>query len=385
MHREDAPADGGLVLLRLRDLPGLNQVLGRETTDRAIKAIAQVLRAYPERGEGCLVGRLNGADFALALPVTGVAAETAASLAQALRAALPAFGPNIGVAFGAVEMGRNASLSALLGAADAALARAESSAPFAVESGEPIANGGKLLGERAWRQQILDALHQGRAHLVEFPVLDRTQRLLSLECPLRLQLEPDGAFEVAGRWLPLALRNKLTVAVDEYAVRLALAAINGDGRPRCVNVAAASLADSGFAAHLRALLIAEPSAAHQLWLEVPESAAVDRFEWVQEFGRQVRPLGVRFGLEHAGARLAQIERLYEAGVDYVKLDLAVVTGLASDVSRASHVASIVAMLHGLSLQVIAEGVSDAMDAKALWDNGLDGVTGPWASAQPIRS
>ena len=39
------------------------------------------------------------------------------------------------------------------------------------------------------------------------------------------------------------------------------------------------------------------------------------------------------------------------------------------------------MLHALSLQVIAEGVSDPMDVGALWDCGLDGVTGPWASAQ----
>lgn len=381
VQREDGPAEGGLVLLRLRDLAGLNQILGHDTTDRALKAIAQVLQAYPERGEGCIAGRLNGSDFALALPVPGIAAETAHSLAQALRASLPAFGPNISVAFGAVEMRSGAALSALLGVADAALARAEVGAPFAVETGELSEGSDRLRGEHSWRQQILDALDKGRAKLVEFPVVDRRGRRLSLECPLRLQLEDNGPYEVAGRWLPLAVRNRLTSAIDEHAVRLALAAIARDGIARGVNLSPASLSDSGFAARLRARLADDPTAARLLWLEVAESAAVDHFDWVQEFGRQVRPLGVRLGLEHAGARLAQIDRLYEAGLDYVKLDISVVAGVSSDASRAGHVASIVAMLHGLSLLVVAEGVFDPMDVRALWDCGVDGLTGPWVSAQ----
>lgn len=383
IEREDGPAEGGLVLMRVRDLAGLNQSLGHDTTDRALQAIAQVLRAYPARGEGCILGRLNGSDFAIALPVPGVAAETAESIAQALRAALPAFGPRISVAFGTVEMPHGARLSALLGAADAALARAEIDEPFTVGSAAPSsADGGRLRGERAWRQQILDALQQGRTRLVEFALLDRKGRLLALECPLRLQFEQGGDYETAGRWLPLAIRNKLTAAVDEHAVRLALAAIAADGRARCINLSPASLADSAFAARLRASIAAEAPGAHLLWLEIAESAAVEHFDWLQELGRQLRPLGVRLGLEHAGARLARIERLYEAGLDYVKLDIAVVGGIASDANRAGHVAGLVAMLHGLSLQVIAEGVVDPLDVTALWDCGVDAVTGPWASAQP---
>jgi EAL domain-containing protein (putative c-di-GMP-specific phosphodiesterase class I) len=54
--------------------------------------------------------------------------------------------------------------------------------------------------------------------------------------------------------------------------------------------------------------------------------------------------------------------------------------VASDSNRAGHVAGIVAMLHGLSLQVIAEGVDDPLDVTALWDCGVDALTGPWASA-----
>jgi len=36
----------------------------------------------------------------------------------------------------------------------------------------------------------------------------------------------------------------------------------------------------------------------------------------------------------------------------------------------------VRMLHGIGLKVYAEGVAEAEDAAALWQAGVDGLTGP---------
>ena len=196
-----------------------------------------------------------------------------------------------------------------------------------------------------------------------------------------MRLDPSGPLEVAAHWLPLATRSRLTCEIDERALALALAAIARDGQPRCVNLSPASLADSGFAARLRKQLQAEPRHARLVWLEVHESAAADHFELVRELGRQVRPCGARFGLEHAGERLSRVERLFEAGLDYVKLDGAVGQGVAADARRADFVKGLVTMLHSLSLQVIVEGVADASDAQALWALGVDGITGPVVPVQ----
>jgi diguanylate cyclase (GGDEF)-like protein len=381
LQGEDGSSEGGLVLLRVIDLAGINRMLGHEATDRMIGAVAQALQAYTQRVAGCRLGRLNGSDFALALPVGGVSLETAQAVAHALAAALPAFGHGVAVAVGAVEIRRDMPVAQLMGAADAALARAESRGPFAVEGADEMAagSGTATQGEGAWRQRITEALGERRLRLVGFPVIDARQQLVHLECPLRLQLEPGGAYETAARWLPLALRGKLTASIDERAVELALAEIARDGRPRCINLSGASLADSAFASRLRTRLAAAPAAAASLWLEVPESAAVDHFAQVQELAHQLHATGARVGLEHAGERLARIERLFEAGLDYVKLDAAVVQGIAGDDGRAHYLKSVVAMLHGLSMTVMAEGVTDASDAKALWDIGVDALTGPWAS------
>lgn len=381
LQREDGTAEGGLVLLRVIDLAGINRSLGHAGADRVITTIAQALRPYAERAKGCFLGRLNGSDFALCLPVPGVARETAQALSDALAMLLPSLGGGAAVCMGAIELRRDMTPGQVMGAADAALARAESRGGFAVELGhDESAHGLAVLGEGAWRQRIREALVQGRVHLVNYPVVNARHELIHLECPLRLQLEDQGGFEPAARWLPLAIRSRLTVDIDERALALALAEAAADGQPRCVNLSPASLADSSFAARLRALLWDSPRVARLIWLEVAESAAVEHFELLQELSRQLRPTGVRLGLEHAGERLGLIPRLFEAGLDYVKLDTSMVSGVGSDEHRATFVRGTVTLLHGLSLQVYAEGVADGNDAAVLWDCGIDGATGPWISA-----
>ena len=381
LSRDDGPAEAGLLLVRLRDLQGLNLRLGRQAVDQVLVAIAHAVKAYPERVPDCLAGRLNGADFALWLPAPGVAGETAQALAAALRVSLPTLDSAVHVAVGAVELSREQPAGVWLGEADAALARAESQPGFAVDALITRPAAGLPQGEHAWRAQIGTALAARRARLVEFPVLDRAGRVLHLECPLQVQLDANSEFEPAARWLPLALRSRLTADIDLLAVSLALDAIGRDNQPRCINIAPASLLAGNFVPRLRELVFQSPQAGRKLGLELAESAAIQHFDLLFELGRQLRPLGVKLGLEHAGAGLSQVERLYQAGLDYVKLDVAVVAGVSGDAARAAFVRGMLVMLRSLALKVYAEGLVDSLDVQALWDCDLDGVTGPWATAQ----
>lgn len=381
LQRDDGPAVGGLVLVRLRDLAGLNARLGRAAVDAVLQALVSALKAASAGQPGSRVGRLNGSDFALWLPAPGVSAGTAQELATALQDSLRAGGPGVQVAIGAVELPRERPAPVWLGEVDAALARAEhlgaQAGAVAVDAtAEP--GPGREQGEGLWRQQLQQALAARQGRLAAYPVRGRDGQLLHLECPLQLQLDEDVL--PASAWLPLAARAQLTAPVDLFAVQLALQAVAADGQPRCINIAPASLADANFAPQLRELLRQAPEAAGRLWLDLAESAATAHFDALQELARQLRPLGVRLGVEHAGAGLAQVERLYQAGLDYVKLDASVLLGVAGDPGRAAFVRGMVLMLRSLSLQVLGEGVVDADDAQALWACDLDGLTGPWVTA-----
>jgi diguanylate cyclase (GGDEF)-like protein len=374
LDSEDGAASGALVLVRLIELQSLNRTLGRAATDRVLQDAAGAMVESSRRLGAAEVGRLNGSDFALALPDVGSLREPAVDVAARLRSLLRVHDGGAHAVVGAVRWWHGAPMSSLLAAADQALARAESRGPYTVELDDT--GDGLVLGEDAWRHRIQAALAERSAQLVEFPLVGPAGELLHHECPLRLKLGADGGLVSAAQWLPMARRAQLTAEVDALAIELALAAIGHDQAPRSVNVSPSSLVDPAFSARVHALVVAHAPAAPGLSLELAEAGALRQLHLVRELAEQLHRLGTKVGLEHAGERLGETRGLLEAGLDFVKLDASLVQGIAGDEARAEHVAGSVRMLHGIGLKVYAEGVAEPEDATALWQCGIDGITGP---------
>ncbi len=376
LNSEDGSSTGMVYLIRVMELGHLNRHLGHRQTDTLLQTLAKVLLEVTNGIPGALTGRLNGGDFALCLHEGTVPLPLPEDVADALKRMFAEQAVVGQAVVGAVKWLRGQPLAQVMAAADSALARAESRGGFSVEVSDQASGKVLSMGEDEWRRRLSSALAERRTQLVRFPVIDKAGQLIHHECPMRLQLDAAGPYEAAATWLPMALRCGLLSQIDERAVMMALEDIANDHTPRGVNLAPASLADSNFVPRLRALLLAAPLAASQLWLEVSESAAIERFEMVRELCKQLRPLGVRIGLEHAGERLTRIEFLFEAGLDYVKLDSSVIQGVAQDEARQAFVTGTASMLRSLGLAVYAEGVSDEQDLAQLWHCGVDGATGP---------
>lgn len=367
----------GIVLLRVQELDQLNRRLGHAAVDAMLRTLAHTLAGAVPAMDRPLCGRLNGSDFALAV-ARGDALMLAKTLAAALRAALSAQAHGDeppSVVLGAADDAQVAGLPAALATADQALAQAEAEGPWAV-AGRHCADPSPAAGEGHWQRQLTDALQQQRSSLAEYPVRNARGELLQLDCPLRVQLQPGAAFESASKWLALATRSRLTMAIDQRAVALALERIARDGVARCVNLAAASLQATEFVAAVSAQLRQAPAAASRLWIDIPESLAVAQPGVIQQVAQHWRALGARVGLEHAGAALSGMTRLYELGLDYVRVDARFLGGIAGDAAVRRHAEALVTLLRGIGLQVYAEGVSRGDDLAVLWALGFDGATGP---------
>ncbi len=369
-------AGAALLIVRVRELAALNRRLGRDGADRLLAALAEVLQAYPARVDGAVAGRLNGSDFALFLPRSGVAPDTARALLAALRPALLRIDPGAELAIGGVDGGLQEPLSQALAWADLALARAEAAGPFGVEVTALQGSDAPPGGEREWQRQLAAALASGRVHLAEFAVRDRDGSLLARECPLRVQLHAGGVFEPAAHWLPMAARHRLLPQVDLAALDLALQAIGGDGVARSVHVAVASLQVAGFVAEVRARLEEAPQAARLLWIEVPEEAALDDAALLVDVVAQWRGGGAHVGLGHAGDALQALAPLPVLGLGFVKVDGVHLRGLAADAQLQAFARSLLALMHPLGLRVLAGGIDNAADLAMLWELGFDGATGP---------
>jgi EAL domain-containing protein (putative c-di-GMP-specific phosphodiesterase class I)/GGDEF domain-containing protein len=389
-QRLDVAAGSGvaLLLLRVQQLEALNLRLGFEATDQLLAALGQVLQTYVDRVPGTCAGRLNGSDFALCLPVAGVARETAASLHAALAAAPALRSGRADVAVGGVDGVHLSVPSAVLAAADAALAQAEArgasgQTPVVVE-GLRVARSGPNLppgaasepGERAWRAQIAAALDEGRVQLQAAPVVDAVGHCLHLECRLLVQRQAGGAFQPAEGWFALARRSRLLPQVDLRTVQLALKAIATDGQARAVPVSALSLLSPGFITEVAAQLAAAPASAALLTVEcadsLREAAAIPA---LAAAAQAWRAWGVRVGVGPMETLAQHLPALKAAGVRHVTLDARALPGLAQDAALRSYVQGLVALVHGLGLTVLAGAVNDAAEAQILWGLGVDAASG----------
>lgn len=348
--------------------------------DESMADLAEWLRVYPERVPGAFVGRLADADFAVCLPAHGVVRESADSLMAAAKAA-PA---HLRCVIGAVDHLGGVSLGSALAVLDMATADAETAGAGRIEVRSARQGGLPDAADLATRKSIIDALRQGHTRLGEFPVLDRHGQLLHLECPMRLQLVPGGAFEPAESWLAVASRYRLMTQIDLAGLELALAACAADGRGRCVHVAAESLATAGFVSAVRSRLEAMPDAAARLWIEIAEVSFERLPPRLRNAGTVWRRCGARVGIEHAGAALRSLVRLGELDLDYVKVDAGFVHGLALDEAQRERARGLVAFVHEFGARVIAEGADEDEDLAALWHLGFDGATGRAATRQHPR-
>jgi EAL domain-containing protein (putative c-di-GMP-specific phosphodiesterase class I)/GGDEF domain-containing protein len=366
----------GLLIVRVLQLAGLNLRIGHDATDHLLAAVADVLAAYPQRVPGAFAGRLNGTDFALCLPVSGVAEETAGTLMRALRASPAGAAAAVELVIGGVDGLSGPGASEALAAADEALAGAEAAGPFTIEvhgaaDGRPVP-----MGEGAWRRRIEQALAEGRVQLGEEPVCDAQGTTLHLDCALRVQLEPGGPFHVAGRWLAMASRGRLLPAVDLATLDLALVAIARDGRPRGVHVSALSLATAGFVGEVQRRLDAAADAARGLWLTVAEGPALERsMPRLREAAAAWRRHGVHLGVEHGGASMQSLPRLAAIGLDHLHISARFLRGAAQEAAVREFAGALAAMAHGLGWKVVAEGIEDERDLEALWQIGFDGAAG----------
>lgn len=379
LEGEGAWPVGTLLLLRVRDLEGINRRVGHDAGNHLLQGLARHLRALlaADQSTGGLVGRLNGADFAVLLPGTSAAGRKARLALNAGRELIAGLDPQAGLVVAAVDLMVGLSVNQAMALADETLAEAMAGAPFTMVVGRPPQNH-IAHGETLWQQLLTEALAHRRARLAEYPVCDAEGQVVYLDCPLRVQCVLGGVYEGARRWLAPALRGRCHADFDLLAIQLTLDAILRDGRPRCANLSHQSMASSDFMARVTQALESQPQGAQGLWIDLPEVMAFEHAVIVREASRRWRPLGVRLSLEHAGERLTQVEQLQHLGLDNVRVDGALVTGLRGPehAQVREHLQGIVRLVHEAGLTVTAEAVSGSAELASVWALGFDAATGP---------
>lgn len=243
-------SSGYLLLLRVKDLAGLNQRLGGQRTDQLLKAVGEQLQRecarYPETHN--LVTRIRGGEFAVLAP--GLVREEALQLAQNLEAALASLH-----ATGATDVASVASIGlapfvhgdspqAVLQLGDQALAQAESQGEPGWACLDHSASASVGDDHHAWHTLLDQALSHQRFELYFQPVVaaQDTQVVLHYKVLSRL-LDEQGQTIPAGRFLPWLERFGWTARLDRLMLEQVLKQMAGHEQSLALNLSSATLAD----------------------------------------------------------------------------------------------------------------------------------------------
>ncbi|MEM7047304.1 MAG: EAL domain-containing protein [Pseudomonadota bacterium] len=146
-----------------------------------------------------------------------------------------------------------------------------------------------------------------------------------------------------------------------------------------VNMSTRVLADSGFLRECASLLRSTERHQGRIGFEITEESAVDDVATAIESLNTLRDHGVMIALDDFGVAYASMHMLHKLPIDVVKIDQSFIRGMALDDRSRALVSSTVAMVHGLGMQVVAEGVEDRFELDLLRDMDCDRVQGYFLS------
>lgn len=375
LTREDAQACGLIVIARVMQLHEINNQLGHHQADQLLRAIAGVFSDIQDKYPGSHAGRLNGSDFSLLIPTDTPIDIASVDISQKLNFQLIAGGfDKIAVPMALCSFNSGDKCNEILHKLDGALAQAELKGNRAVVTVDQHQVDYAQHNLSQWRDAISHSLNTQDITLAKFPVRNGNQELLHEEAAVRLQL--DDELKPAGYFMPWAVRLGLMPNVDIAVLKLALTKLKHHPAPLALNVSAAALCDVSFREQAIALLIENPVSAAHLWLEFPEVCALRHLEELRSFSARLHSLGCRIGLEHVGLEFTQFGNLQDMGLDYLKIDSAIVRDIQHNAGNQSFVQGLCTLGHSLGIAMIAEGVMNEAEQQVLEKIGLDGFTGP---------
>lgn len=203
-------------------------------------------------------------------------------------------------------------------------------------------------------------------------------RILGAEALVRMRT-PDGKILGPGHFIPAAEETGLVVPLGEHVMATALRWLMNwrlELGYVSVNVSPRQLSEPGFVPMVARLLaehgLDDPS---RLVLEITETAVLSLSDDLQKRLDAVKALGVRIALDDFGTGYSSLTWLQSVPADVVKLDRSFVSGLAGDVRKSSIIVAVLGLATSLNMTVVAEGVEEPDDWRALAAAGCPAIQG----------
>ncbi|GGF33693.1 hypothetical protein GCM10011611_44930 [Aliidongia dinghuensis] len=219
------------------------------------------------------------------------------------------------------------------------------------------------------------------------PIVDLpTGRIGRVEALIRWR-QPDGALATPDDFVPIAEETGLITGIGNWVIETACAQMRehllGDTPLArvAVNVSPRQLQVPGFAGFVEQALRRNDLPARCLELEITESVLLDDTAEITANLDRLCALGVRLSIDDFGTGYSSLAYLQRYPFDILKIDRTFVASSHND-NSVRLIETLIAMAHGLGMEVIAEGVETEAQYALLRERDCDHAQGYFFS-RPI--
>ena len=230
--------------------------------------------------------------------------------------------------------------------------------------------------DRAWATRIKSALMANRFRLVQQPIASLVGEGDAMVDLVVRMLDDKGEEVLPSEFLAAAQRTDLMKNIDRWVVGAAMSYCAARKPHRVfVRISRDSLRDQTLGTWLQQQLRASGVDPRRIVFELPEDLATTNLKETKELQSLIRPLGFELAIENFGAGRDQAQLMSHVPVNYVKIDGALMQGLANDRSLQEQVKGLVEHAKTAGATTIAERVEDANTMAVLWQLGVEFVQG----------
>ena len=386
-----------LVAVLFMDLDRFKQIndsLGHAAGDKLLRNVAERLRASVRQED--TVARFGGDEFVVVLEdlmyedqATAVAQKIIDNLAIPLNIENQEISVRISIGITLFPRDGN-KVETLLKNADTAMYRTKGLGQDNIQiyTGEM---GARALNRLKMEQQLHQAVARDELELYYQPRVNiNSGEIVGLEALVRWRASANKLLAPA-KFIHIAEETGSILRIGEWVLHTACEQAQSwreNGHPNlriAVNISVRQIRSTNIAELVAKVLDDIGLAPELLELEITESLFLKDVEHAIIALQDLKAQGVKLAIDDFGTGYSSLTYLKLFPIDILKIDRSFIRDITGEPASGAIVPAIIAMGHGLNLEVVAEGVENEVQRKYLSDLGCDGFQGYYFSKPlPVR-